>query len=274
MRVPRRLAALFLLLLPAVASAHDDALVTLARLEELARATPSDFSLRLQHAELSRLAGDPDAAVRDLDALEARAPRLPGAFLLRAALAEDAGRPAETVAQVGRFLAVSDGVDDATVARGFALRARAQVALGDAEPALADWDRAFALAPAPPADWALARARLAIASRGDALPALERALLRMPDEPSLVFLAADLEAAAGRVDDAVARLDRLAARCAQPAAILARSGDLLARAGRRLDAEARWSDALARLEGDVRADSADLAALRARLAGALAAGRP
>jgi len=164
---------------------------------------------------------------------------------------------------------VSDGVEDATVARAFALRASAYAALHETDKAIDDWDRAFALAPAPPADWALARARLAAASGRDALPALERALSRMPDEPSLVFLAADLETDSGRVDAAVARLDRLAAHCAQPAAILARSGDLLARAGRTLDAQARWTDALARLERDARADSSELAALRTRLTLAL-----
>jgi predicted Zn-dependent protease len=260
-------AAVFLLLATRPAFAHDDVLVTLSRIEELARATPGDLTLRLRHAELSRLAGDADAARRDLDTLEARAPRLPAAFLLRAALAGDAGRPAEAVLQVARFLSVSDGVDDATIGRAFALRAGAYAALDDTGHAIDDWDRAFELAPAPPADWALARARLAAASGRDALPALLRALTRMPDEPSLVFLAADLETNAGKIDDAVARLDRLAARCARPASILARSGDLLARAGRTLDAEARWTDALARLERDPRADSAELAALRSHLDG-------
>ena len=267
-------AAALLLLLARAASAHDDVLVTLARIDELARATPSDLTLRLRHAELSRLAGDSDAARRDLDTLEARAPRLPAAFLLRAMLADDAARPADVLREVERFLAVSDGVEDGTVARAFALRAGAHAALHETGKAIEDWDRAFALAPAPPADWALARARLAAASGLDALPALERALTRMPDEPSLVFLAADLETGSGRVDAAVARLDRLAARCAQPAAILARTGDLLARAGRTLDAEARWTDALARLERDARAGSSELAALRARLTLALEGKEP
>jgi tetratricopeptide (TPR) repeat protein len=274
MRATRLFAALLMLFLARAACAHDDVRVTLDRLEKLARATPSDLTVLLRHAELSRLAGDSDAARRDLDTLEARAPRLPGAFLLRAALARDAGRPAEAVAQVDRFLAVSDGVDDATVSRAFALRAEAHAALRENMAALEDWDRAFSLSPAPPADWALARARLAVASGLDALPALERALERMSDEPSLVFLAADLDTDAGRVDAAVARLDRLAARCAQPAAILARSGDLLARAGRSLDAEARWTEALARLEGDGRAESSELAALRTRLIRALDGEQP
>ena len=270
MRALRRVAALLLLLLPGIAHAHDDVAVTLARLEELAREAPSDLSLRLRHAELSRLAGDPAAARKDLDALEALAPRLPGAFLLRAALADDEGLSGEVVLQVDRFLAVSDGVDDATVARAFALRAGAHAALGRIEPALADWDRAFARAPAPPADWALARARLAMASGRAALPMLEHALARLPEEPSLVFLAAELLADAGRVDDGVARLDGLAARCAQPATVLLRAGDLLARAGRTLEAEARWSEALARLERSRRRGGTEAEALRMRLAG----GRP
>jgi hypothetical protein len=150
MRAISLLTALLLLLLNRAAFAHDDVRLTLARLEELARATPSDLALRLRHAELSRLAGDPDAARRDLDTLESHAPRMPAAFLLRAALAGDAGRPAEVVVQVGRFLAVSDSVDDATVGRAFALRARAHAELHETAMAIDDWDRALALAPAPP----------------------------------------------------------------------------------------------------------------------------
>jgi len=260
--------AAVLLLLPGAAWAHDDLSVTLERLAAAAR---TDVEARLEHAELSRLAGDPGAARRDLDTLAVTDPRLPGAFLLRAVLALDDAKPSEVVRQVERFLAVSDGQKDAVVAQAFTLRAQAHAALGDTTHALEDWDRAFALAPS--ADAALTRARMADTSRRDARPALGKALARFPNEPSLTFLAADLDARAGDVDAAVARLEAFAKTCAQPAAVLARAGDLYAAAGRTLDAEARWSDALAHLE-NARTGSAELTALHARLTGLLAGGQP
>ena len=255
-----------LLLAPCAAWAHDDLSVTLERLALEAR---TSARARLEHAELSRLAGDPDAARRDLDTLSVTDPRLPGAFLLRAALAADDGKHADVVRDVERFLAVSDGQKDAVVAQAFTLRAAAHTALGDTALALADWDRAFALAPS--ADQALARARLADAARLDARPALAQALERFPNEPSLTFLASDLDARAGDVDRAVSRLDAFAKVCAQPATVLARTGDLYAQAGRRLDAEARWSEALTHLDGEGRPE---LSALRSRLTELLAGGKP
>lgn len=231
------------------AQAHDETSTTLARLDSLSQLRPGDVDLRLRRVELSRLAGDLAGARRELDAARALAPRHPATFLLEAALATDQHRSAEAVHWVGRFLEVSDGVDDAGVARALALRAGCLAALGDTLHAIADYDRAFATAHAPPVDWALARARLVRLPLA-ALEGVERALARMPDEPALVFLAADLEAGCGRVDEAAARLDRLALRAARKEAILARAGDLYKTAGRQLEAEARWSEALRLLAQD------------------------
>lgn len=237
---------------PGVAGAHDDLLVQLDHLGELAVAQPRDVSLRLQHAELSRLAGDSGTTRRDLALVEAIAPRAPGLFLARAALAEDAGDAIATEGWLERFLAVSDGVDDATIARALIERAQARIARGDSIGAIADFDRAFATAPTPRADWALARARLARTIGREARDGLERALLRLPGDVALNLLAADLEAAAGEVEAAVARLDRLAQRAERKEAILARAGDLYAAAGRRLEAEAQWSAALRLIDLDRR----------------------
>jgi tetratricopeptide (TPR) repeat protein len=250
MRAPRQLAALlFVLLLPvSSAHAHDEVQATLARLDSLARARPDDLAPRLRHAELSRLIGDPKSARADLDAIESRSPRHPGAYLLEAALASDTQQFAEAERWIDRFLAISDGESDATVARALVLRAEALAAQGNTAAAIADYDRAFATAPAPHADWALARANLA--PPDEALAGLERALVRLPDEPSLVFRAAELEAARGQVDDGAHRLQRFAGRFGGGEAILARAGDLYAQNGRRFDAEAQWTEALRLIEQD------------------------
>ena len=250
MRAPRQLAALFfLLLLPvSTAHAHDEVQATLARLDSLARARPDDLATRLRHAELSRLVGDPEAARADLDAIESRSPRHPGAYMLEAALASDAKQFAEAERWIDRFLAISDGEGDATVARALVLRAQALAAQGNTAEATADYDRAFATSPAPHADWALARADLA--SPDEALAGLERALVRLPDEPSLVYRVSEIEAARGQVDQGVARLERFAARVGGREAILARAGDLYARSGRGIDAEAQWTEALRLIEQD------------------------
>lgn len=272
MRTPRRgailLVALALVCAPR-AQAHDETTATLARLDSLSQERPGDLDLRLRHAELSRLVGDLASARRELDAARALAPRHPSALLLEAALAADQHRSADAVLWVGRFLEVSGDVDDAAVARALALRAQSRAALGDTLKAVADYDRAFATAKAPPVDWALARARLTQVPL-HALAGLERALARMPDEPALVFLAADLEAGSGRVDAAAARLDRLALRAVRKEAILARAGDLYKAAGRQLEAEARWSEALRLLAQD-RSGNASRAAqdLRRQLEAAL-----
>lgn len=282
MGAPRRSLAFVVLLVaaglagPRTGYAHDDLLVQLDHLDALATAQPQDVTLRLRHAELSRLAGDTAQAGRDLAQVEALSPRHPGLFLARAALAEDARDAVATERWLERFLAGSDGVDDATVARALAQRARARMARDDSTGAIADFDRAFATAPAARADWALARARLArregAQAGGDALAGLERALARLPDEPALVFLAADLEAAAGQVEAAVARLDRLAERAERREAILTRAGDLCAAAGQRLEAEARWSEALRLLDQDRRGTtSREAQSLRRQLEAALSA---
>ncbi len=279
MGAPRRaaLAALAALWLahPGVAGAHDDLLVQLDHLAELAAAQPRDVSLRLQHAELSRLAGDSGATRRDLALVEAIAPRAPGLFLARAALAEDAGDAIATEGWLERFLAVSDGVDDATVARALVQRAHARIARGDPIGAIADFDRAFATALTPRADWALARARLARTIGRDARDGLEHALLRLPGDVALNLLAADLEAGAGDVPAALARLDRLALRAERKAAILARAGDLYAAAGRRLEAQAQWSAALRLIDQDRRPIPNRAAQdLRRQLEAALSANAP
>ena len=240
---------------PRDARAHDDLPTQLERLDSLAAAQPRDLALRLRHADLSRLAGDSAGAGSDLALVEAIAPRHPGLFLERAALAEDRGDPMATVRWLERFFPVSQDADDQTIADALAQRARARLALRDSTGAIADFDRAFATAKAPRAEWALARARLAHGRHADALPGLERALTRMPNEPSLTFLAADFETDAGDVDAAVARLDRLATLAARKAAILARAGDLYAVAGRRLEAEVRWSEAIRLIDQDHSATS-------------------
>jgi len=251
MRAPRQLAALlFLLCLPilSTAHAHDEVEATLARLDSLAHAHPDDLAPRLRHAELSRLVGDPQAARADLDAIESRSPRHPGAYLLESALASDDRKFAEAERWIDRFLAISDGESDATVARALVLRAEALAAQGNAAAAIADYDRAFATAPAPHADWALARAKLA--PPDEALAGIERALVRLPDEPSLVFRASEVEAADGRVDDGAQRLEGFAARVGSREAILARAGDLYAQNGRGIQAEAQWTEALRLIEQD------------------------
>jgi tetratricopeptide (TPR) repeat protein len=235
---------------PREALAHDDLSAERGLVDSLASARPRDVALLLRRAGLSRLAGDTVAAGQDLAFVETLSPREPGLFLGRAALAEDRGDAAGTERWLERFLAVSDGVDARTIADALAQRARARLALGDSTGAIADFDRAFASAPAPRADWALMRARLAHARGADALPGLDRALARLPSDPALTYLAAEFEAGAGAVDSAVARLDRLSARADRKAAILARAGDLYAASGRRLDAEARWSQALLLIDQD------------------------
>jgi len=266
------LAALFLL--APRAQAHDSLDNEIAVLDARTLAAPEDASVWLQRGELHRLAREFDRAEADYARADVLAPDRPAILLCRAALALDRAQPSACTVWLARFLARADAVDDATVAQALVLNARALLALGDRARAASEYGRAFATAPAPRADWALGRARLLLAG-GDsaaALAGLRHALDRLPGEPALTLLAAELEAAAGDVDDAAARLDLLARASECPAAMLAKKGDLYDTAGRRFDAEAAWTQALAALASRriARMDQAS-AALAQHLATALAA---
>ena len=130
-----------------------------------------------------------------------------------------------------RYLKERKGDADALL-----LCARLHVDLGDARPAVSDFDAALArsVAPAPETYLARARAQLAIGNGREtaALRGVEEGIARLGGAVPLQLRAVELERALGRFDDALLRLRGLAALSERQESWLAREGDLLLAAGR------------------------------------------
>jgi tetratricopeptide (TPR) repeat protein len=205
---------------------------------------PERAQALLDRARVLALKRDWDAA---LEALEQAAGRGADADVVGARKAEvylDAGFPRMAIVEVDRVLARRPSASDLLVTR-----ARARLALGDAEAAARDFGEAIAKGSRPTPEQVLARrdALLAIGRREEALRALDEGMTRVGRVVSLVLPAVDLEVELGRYEAALGRLDALARTAAPNPLWSARRGDVLAKAGRRAEARAAWAQTLALL---------------------------
>jgi len=235
---------------PRVALAHAGIDEEMRHVDALIAEGPRDAVLVLRRGELHRIRGDYAAARADFERARRLDPDLAAVDLCLGKMMIDAGRPAEALRALDRFLAREPGHAGALAARG-----RARLALRDAAAAARDFTRAIDRAPGnspPPPDLYLDRAR-ALASLGDArvdeaIRGLDDGIARLGDPVSLELYAIDLEARRRRVDAALARLDRIAARSPRKEVWLAQRGRILEGAGRHEEARDAYTRALARLD--------------------------
>ncbi len=232
--------------LPRLARAHAGIAEEMREVNARLATRPGDAALVLRRGELHRILGDYPAARADYERARRLDPDLAAVDLCLGTMLLDAGRPAEALRALDRFLA-----REPAHAGGFAARGRARLALGDPAAAAQDFTRAInhSRSDAPPRpDLYLDRAR-SLASLGgarvdEAIRGLDEGIARLGDPVSLELRAIDLEIRRHRVDAALARVDRIAARSPRQEAWLARRGGILDRAGRKVEARAAYARAL------------------------------
>ena len=223
------------LALSSPAGAHPDLPEQIALLDQQIAQEPDNAALRVARGDLHRRHGDLEAAERDFAAARRLQPEVDTLDLQQARLLLDQGDSAGAEALLTRDLAAHP-----ERAVTWALRGRANMALGRPVPAAGDFEQAIRRSPAPSP--ALFREQaLALAAAGpeqwpSARRALDAALLRHPQDPALLGLASDVALAQGqpqaarvligRVPEALqalppwaARLER--ARCLERAAEVA-----------------------------------------------------
>ncbi|MEZ4337062.1 MAG: tetratricopeptide repeat protein [Sandaracinaceae bacterium] len=161
---------------------------------------PGDLESQLALAvELIR-AGRPDAALAELEVLEALAPAHGGAAYWRARALSDAGRPAEA----------EDALAHALDARELALRGELREERGARELALEDYQAALSQEPTIEVERRAAQLRARLGRTAEAADVLELAV-RRTGSAVLRAEAAELARRAGRSDAALAHVDALLA---------------------------------------------------------------
>ena len=239
------LAVVFLLLIAAVASAHDGLHEQLAEVSARLRQEPRNASLYLKRGELYRLHREWRRAAADFDRAARLDPRLAAVDFARGRMLFEAGRHVAAHSALDRFLRA-----EPRHAEALTTRARVLVRLGRREEAVQDFTRALALAPEP--DLFVERAAVLAAAGGshtrEAIVGLDEGVARYGPLVTLQLPAIELELREGRYDAALARLETGAAKSSRQESWLARRGDILLRAGRPEEARAAYAAALAALE--------------------------
>ena len=242
----------------------------IADLDARIAAHPADATLYLKRGEVHRSRSDWKAADDDYRRAHELDPALEAADFHLGRMLVEAGRPAEGIPSLDRFLAKHPDHPGA-----LAVRARARARLGRNLEAAEDYSRAIAQhGPQRPADPDLyiERARaLAEAPEprlAEALGGLEDGMAVLGPLVSLGLYAIDLEARLRRFDAALVRIERLATLSPRKESYLVKRGSILEAAGRPDEARRAYAlalEAIASLpEGRRAARAVDDLAARAR----------
>jgi predicted Zn-dependent protease len=208
---------------------------------------PREASLYLMRGELHREHGDWQAAARDYRSARRIDPGLLAVDLCFGRLHLDAGRPAQAIASLDRFLRKQPEHPEALT-----IRARALARLGRNLDAAREFTRAIE-AHRPPGhpdpDLFLERARTLAdppeSRLEEALRGLDEGLRLLGPVVGLGFYAIDLEVRLGRFDSALERLDWLSAQSPRKESYLVRRASILEAAARPDEARRVYEEALA-----------------------------
>lgn len=218
-----------LCLMAGVALAHGDLEQQIQRLGQRIQAEPGNAELVLRRADLHRDHGDWRAAAADYDRFQQLVPGDPGVHLGRGKLLLAIERFDAAEVELTAYLQARP-----QHAEALATRARVRTRLGRLESAVEDFSAAIQASAEPQPEYFVerARAQLALGHHEQALAGLDAGLVRLGPVAGLVLLAVEIEAGLGRHDAALARLSQRAAASARKEAWLERSGDVLVAAGR------------------------------------------
>jgi predicted Zn-dependent protease len=239
----RRTLIVVLLSLAAAAplQAHQGLHEQIAAVTERIRHEPRNGALYLRRAELYREHRQWRLAARDYERARRYDPRLEPVDLGKGMMLLEAGRAAEALFPLRRY--VQSAPADA---RGHLSLGRAYAALGRTPEAVGELGLAVQYTPDPDPDLILERAHvLAAANRRDeALRTLDEVLATRGPLIALQLAAIDLEVQSRDYDAALRRIDEAEASSPRKESWLARRGEILLRAGRPMEARAAYQAAL------------------------------
>lgn len=274
-RRSRRLLLLLLpvlALLPARAAAHGAIHEQLQALTVALENQPGDPALFFRQAELLVAHDEPEAALRSIIEVEARAPELYPTAVLRARIALASGQPEQVGALLAERLAAQP--DDWTARL---VRARAHAALGRRDEACADYRLIWRHNAAAACDLVQEVAdALAPAAPAEAIAVLDTGLQRHGPVPSLLLRALALDLTSARYDSALQRVQALRGLSPRPEPWMVRRAEILAQAGRTAEARAAWQALAAHLDAlpNLERGSPTMSEYAARARAALAAPPP
>jgi tetratricopeptide (TPR) repeat protein len=243
------LATLAALMLAGVgtAYAHGDTHLQIALLDRQIAEHPREAALYAERSELHRIHQDWESASRDVEEAARLDPLWREADLARGRLLLEAGRPADALEPLNKYVRRNP-----QAAGGFLTRARTHAKLANGVAAAADYTKAFALQKAPTPDDFIARSSALLAAgpdhRAEALAGIEEGIARIGSIPTLELEAARIEEQLGRVDAALARLKRLEDRFERKDSWIMKRVELLERAGREREALQARADVLKTIE--------------------------
>lgn len=208
-------------------------------------AAPADATLYVRRGELHRIHRDWALAEADYSTAQGLDPDLPEVTLGLGLLQVDAGKPAEAVVTLNRFLSSRP-----THSAGLAARGRAKVELKQFASAADDFTAALehlGNGPGQPSYY-LERARALVAASeeniGRALSGLDQGLEQLGQPVTLQLLAIEYELRLQRTDAALARLEKIASQSGRKETWHLRRAEILELAGRVDDARRSYGEAL------------------------------
>jgi tetratricopeptide (TPR) repeat protein len=227
-----------------VALAHDPP-AALRELDRRVAEQPADAALRLERGEVLLALGRSAAALADFARAAALRPELPRVHLACGLALRCLGQHAQARSAAARELE-----RDPRCAQAAVLVARSLADLGDAEAALAAWDRALALTASRSPEHILERADAALAARGIAcaVDGLDAASAEVGPLVVVQERVIALLEHAGRFEEAARRVDAVLAQVARREGWLAWQARLRQRSGQPAAAAAARQAALAAIE--------------------------
>jgi len=227
--------------LTAPVHAHEGLHEQIAAMTARIRQEPRNGALYLKRAELYRLHHEWRLAARDYERARRYDPSLEPVDLGKGTMLLEAGRAAEALFPLRRY--VRSAPADA---RGHLSLGRAYAALGRTPEAVDELTLAVRYTPDPDPDLILERVHvLAAANRRDeALRTLDEVLATRGPLIALQLAAIDLEVQSRDYEAALRRIDEAEASSPRKETWLARRGEILLRAGRPMEARAAYQAAL------------------------------
>ena len=204
---------------------------------------PNNAALLLRRAELYRLHGEWENALKDVDRVSQVDPKPGRSDLLRAKILVDAGQLQAARTALNQFLERQPNHVDGLITRALLL-----VKLGSGSLAAQDYSRAIAASPRPEPDYYLKRAealrRATPPQLGEALAGLDEGIRKLGPLVTLELAAIDVEVALRNYDRALTRLDTARRTSARQESWLVRRAEILAAAGRIAEADKAYGEAL------------------------------
>jgi predicted Zn-dependent protease len=225
--------------------AHGDVHERINLLTQEIAQTPTNALLFFQRAELYRVDQDFTNALADLDCVAKYDPSIVRVDYCRGRVLLEAGRPAEALVPLNRYLAGRP-----KDAEAFTTRARAMAKVADYKTAAEDYTEAIALSNTGGPELYIERAEAlrAMHKPDEAIRGLDEGIHKFGPLVTLQLPAIDLELSLKRYDAALKRIDLVMSRLQRKETWLVRRAEILRQAGREEEARKNYREALAAMD--------------------------